>query len=272
MVAVTPGPVERAPETLPERISVRLKKTFGDRSTNRMPAAIALALLCLIFSCASAAVATAGFSPDRDGRCVAANGAERKNRRLSAPCHSAVAISLRLCRHNPGARHQLRTTPDSSHDEWRRMVVIVSFSLLNCNEYLADLAMNGGLGGWTDASYRLAGAVSHYQAHGIGTVDWGYDNSLRTFYGNDLKLFGASEQSRKPSMTDEDRRAFLAEVTAPDFVFIEHTDDKQMFPNINVQLRSAALAIGYTEQVERVVHDYQGRPVFEIFHFVRVRQ
>jgi hypothetical protein len=129
--------------------------------------------------------------------------------------------------------------------------------------------MNGAVGGWTDASYRLAGAVSHYQTSWIGTVDWGYKNGLRMWYGNDLKMFSATDQTRKTSMSEDDRRAFLAELGSPGSVYIQHTDDKQMYDNVNVQLRDAALALGYAEQVERVVHDNQGRPVFEIFRFVR---
>jgi len=35
-------------------------------------------------------------------------------------------------------------------------------------------------------------------------VDWGYQNDLRLRYGNNLKLFGAADPIRKPSMTDQD--------------------------------------------------------------------
>ena len=83
-------------------------------------------------------------------------------------------------------------------------------------------------------------------------MDWGYKNGLRLWYGNNLKLFSAADQTSKPS---------------PNFVYIQHTDDKQMYDNVNSQLRDAALALGYNEQVERNVHDNQGRPVFEIFRF-----
>ena len=62
----------------------------------------------------------------------------------------------------------------------------------------------------------------------------------------------------------------MTAVTSPDFIFIEHTDEYQMFPGVNGQFRDAALALGYTEHVERVVHDNEGRPVFEIFRFAKV--
>ena len=48
MASATPGPLERAPKTALERVSVGLKKAFGHRYENWMLPAIALALLCLI--------------------------------------------------------------------------------------------------------------------------------------------------------------------------------------------------------------------------------
>jgi hypothetical protein len=69
-------------------------------------------------------------------------------------------------------------------------------------------------------------------------------------------------------MTDDDRRAFLGEIASPNSVYIQHTEENQLYDNVNGQLRSAALALGYKEQVERIVHDNEGRPVFEIFRFV----
>jgi hypothetical protein len=50
---------------------------------------------------------------------------------------------------------------------------------LNTNEYPADLIRNGAVNSWTDAAYRLAGAVSPYRSSQISIVDWGYLNGLR---------------------------------------------------------------------------------------------
>lgn len=74
-------------------------------------------------------------------------------------------------------------------------------------------------------------------------------------YGGDLKLTVVSDV---PTV-----------IADPDFIFIQHTNDKQMFHGVNEQLSNAALTLGYTEQVSRVVHDDEGRPVFEIFRFVK---
>lgn len=150
------------------------------------------------------------------------------------------------------------------------LIVVFSFAgLLNTNEYLADLTLYGGVRAWTDASYRLAGAIGLYRSDWIGGVDWGYLNGLQMRYEGDLKLFTASDDVGKGVMSEEGRRQWLTMTSRADFVFIQHTDDNQMFPGVNDRFRDAALALGYTEHVDRVVHDNQGRPIFEIFRFVR---
>lgn len=140
------------------------------------------------------------------------------------------------------------------------VAAIVFVNILNTNEYLADLALNGAVAGWTDASYRLNGAVYRYRAGQIGIVDWGYLSALRMMYEGDLKTTVVSDILAKPTSA-------AAMIASPDFVFIQHTDDKQLFTGVNDHLRSIALSLGYAEQVQRVVHDDEGRPVFEIFRF-----
>jgi len=140
----------------------------------------------------------------------------------------------------------------------------VCANLLNTNEYMADLIVTGAAGPWTDASWRLAGAVWHYRANQIGIVDWGYLNGLRMMYEGDLNLFVIDRFA-----TDAGRGHILGMIAAPDSVFIQHTGDKQVFSGVNEQLRAIAQAAGYEEQVQRTVHDNQGRPVFEIVRFVK---
>jgi hypothetical protein len=47
------------------------------------------------------------------------------------------------------------------------VAILVCGNLLNTNEYLASLILNGAVNGWTDASYRLAGAVFPYRSEQI---------------------------------------------------------------------------------------------------------
>ena len=261
MVSTTPGPLERAPKTVLEHVSVGLERTFGHRDKNWTLPALALAAVCLIFLLRTPlwrppvflliTMAVTWLQMAMNANTGA--GAHHIILLWPFPC---VFIGMCFAGTTDRAPRAARLAMNAV------VVLIAAVGLLNCNEYLADLAMNGAVGGWTDASYRLAGAVSHYQSGWIGTVDWGYRNGLRMLYGNDLKLF---------TITDKDPD-FRRDVASPDFVYIQHTDDKQMYDNVNEKLRDAALALGYTEQIERVVHDNEGRPVFEIFRFVSLQQ
>jgi hypothetical protein len=145
------------------------------------------------------------------------------------------------------------------------LAVLVTFlaaeNLLNTNEYLAELATRGGAGGWTDAIYRLAGSVEKSpDTNWYGLVDWGYLNALRLFHEGDLPLF---------VVADGQATELKREIETPDCVFIQHTEDKQIFSGINDRLRQTAADLGYSERVQRVIHDRNGRPVFELFRFVK---
>jgi hypothetical protein len=135
-------------------------------------------------------------------------------------------------------------------------------NILNTNTYLASLIRNGATTQWTDASERLAGAISHYRNDPIVTVDWGYVNALRMFYGGELHLTPINEAT-----PDQ----IAAVITQSNAIFIEHTDDNQLFPGVNERLRAIAAGLGYSEQSLRTVHDDEGRPVFEIFRLTKTR-
>jgi hypothetical protein len=60
-------------------------------------------------------------------------------------------------------------------------------------------------------------------------------------------------------------------VPRPNAIFIQHTDDHQIFPGVNERLRAIAAGLGYSEQLLRVVPDDEGRAMFEIFRLRKSR-
>ncbi|MGD1069954.1 MAG: glycosyltransferase family 39 protein [Bryobacteraceae bacterium] len=136
------------------------------------------------------------------------------------------------------------------------VAVLALVNLLTTNRYLVNLAANGAAGGWTDAIYPLADAVQPDSGRWIGMIDWGYLNQLRMLYEAELHLFN----------TDP---AGVKRVLAADCILIQHTEDKQILPGVNGRFRKAVEDLGYVEKVQRVVHDSNGRPVFEIFRLAK---
>jgi 4-amino-4-deoxy-L-arabinose transferase-like glycosyltransferase len=144
-------------------------------------------------------------------------------------------------------------------------------NLLTTNQYLAAFAVNGASGGWTDAIYRLAGSVEKSPGtEWYGLVDWGYLNGLRLLHEGDLPMFVAQVPAAGVTPTADDLTEIRREIDSPDKVFIQHVEDKQIFPGINGRFRDVAAQLGYREKVEKVIPDSNGRPVFELFRFEKI--
>jgi hypothetical protein len=146
--------------------------------------------------------------------------------------------------------------------------VFVFGNLMNLNEYVARLAINGARGSWTDAIYPLAEATARTdKTQWYGMVDWGSLNTLALLHEGDLPMFMADVPPAGAPESDADRAEIRREIDSGDRIFIEHTDDKQIFPGVNGRLKQAAAELGYVEQPEKVVSDSNGRPVFQLFRF-----
>jgi len=251
IVATTPGLIAQTPATLVERLSVAVQRRFGEHARNLMLPAIALSLLCmvlqfratqfriLIFVLIAMTVAWLQMAMNAG----TGGGAHHVILLWPFPC-IFVGISL--------ATAAERAPKIIGRAVFAVAALLVCGNVLNTNEYLADLILNGAVGGWTDAFYRLTGAVYPYRSGRIGIVDWGYQNGLHLISDGELKT---------AEVTDKDAIDWNA------MVLVQHTDDNQLYSGVNDKLSSAAMAHGYTEQVIRTVHDNQGRPVFEIFRF-----
>ena len=251
---------KREPRGVAERASVGIARLFGNHRRNWMRGALLLGLLGALFLWRSpvrrvllflAVVVLVGWA-----QMAATKGAGGGSHHVvllwpfpavflgivfsalaeRAPRYGAVALTLTL-------------------------LFFAGENLLTTNQYLSMLIVNGGAGGWTDAIYRLTKALDTKSASWFGVLDWGYLNGVRMLHPGELQLFLVD--------VNADEKEIRRQVSSPDFLFIEHTDDKQMFPGINDRLRQAATKVGYVERVERRIPDRNGRPVFELFRFVR---
>jgi hypothetical protein len=265
LVSTSPGPLIKTPATTVERASVAIAQQLGDHASNWMLPALTLSLVCMIFLVrtrllAFILIATAITWLQMASNTGTGGGAHHVILLWPFPC---IFVGVAMA----GAAS--RTRKPLSHAITALIALLLCGNLLNTNEYLADLIRNGGAHAWTDASYRLTGAVQHYRANQIGIVDWGYLNNLRMTYNGQLKMTTVNDLIRNPVMTDEDRKQLDAMIASPDSVFIQHTYEEQIFPGINDQLRAIARPLGYSEEILRTVHDNQARPIFEIFRFVK---
>jgi 4-amino-4-deoxy-L-arabinose transferase-like glycosyltransferase len=256
MVYDDPAPAPREPRGKRERLPVWISQLAGDHRTNWMLPAWALGFVCslllwnspvrriLLFLLIAVAVEWAQMAITKN------TGAASHHVMLLWPFPVAflgIAFSAMADRIPRYGRPVLAAL----------VVFLAGENLLTTNHYLARFIVNGGCGGWTDAVDRLADSIEDKSASWFGLVDWGYLSALRTLHEGDLPLF----------TVDVNGADFARQVNSPDFLYIQHTDDKQMFPGVNDRVRKAASDLGYRERIERTVRDRNGRPVFELFRF-----
>lgn len=136
------------------------------------------------------------------------------------------------------------------------MVFLVGENLLLTNEYYYQLTRYGALGSWSDAIYRLSDEVGAMPADHFAIDDWGIANSLAVLRGGTASIALLNEP-------------FVAGARWTDGVWIGHTREYEQRAGVNDRVVQAARAVGLEKQLIKTVPDRNGRPVFEIFRFVR---
>jgi hypothetical protein len=147
------------------------------------------------------------------------------------------------------------------------MVFLAGENLLLTNEYFYQLANYGALHSWSDAIYRLSREVGGIQSPYFMVDDWGIVNPLLVLSDGRVPLLVTDDSFLAPGITEAGRawdQARLAED-----VWIGHTPPYQQITGANEKIVQGARSAGFEKQIIKTVPDRNGRPVFEIFRFVR---
>ncbi len=140
-------------------------------------------------------------------------------------------------------------------------------NLLVTNEYFFQLASYGPTKSWNDAIFQLSREVGHIQADYLVLDDWGILTPLIVLNGNRLPLLFADQTFLAP-IGDQHRRDWSMKRLSED-VWIGHTPQFQQWAGENERISGVARAAGFEKRIIETVPDRSGRPVFEIFRFVR---
>jgi 4-amino-4-deoxy-L-arabinose transferase-like glycosyltransferase len=140
-------------------------------------------------------------------------------------------------------------------------------SLAVTNQYLADLVRRGCGLPWTDASAPLAHYLRRAAPVEVWALDWGIVGPLRIEGGRRLPVRGWL--SMDPGWEARERAGHRNLISSPERLFVVHAPGSEIFPGRREALAAFARKEGYREEVRRVIHDRQGRAVFEVLRFVR---
>lgn len=148
--------------------------------------------------------------------------------------------------------------------------VVAISSVLVMNEYYFQMMRDGSAKAWTDAIFPLARYLRAQPATTWSyALDWGMLDQLRLLERGKLHLAIGSDQISKPELTADDRTYLQAIIGAPTSLFLAHTKDFEFFEGNTEKLTRFAAASGYRRETVAAIPDSFGRPVYEVYRFVK---
>jgi len=157
---------------------------------------------------------------------------------------------------------------------WRKVAMIagaalVAINLLVVSQAIADFERNGAPFGFSDAIFPLAAEFTD-PARPVITVDWGIVDALGFLdHARGLTLRLGDPPFNTDSPSEQDRKSIDWLLLSDDLIFVTHVPGLENFPEVRPRLDRAAADRGLHREVVKIVPDSNGRPVFEIFRFVK---
>jgi 4-amino-4-deoxy-L-arabinose transferase-like glycosyltransferase len=156
---------------------------------------------------------------------------------------------------------------------WRKLAMtagaaLVAINLLVVNQAIADFERNGAIESFSDAVFPLSKEFTD-PARPVITVDWGIVNVLSFLHHGQLTLRVGDPPFKTDSPSEEDRKSMDWLLLTDDPVFVTHVPGLENTPEVRPRLDRAAAERGLRRELIKIVPDSNGRPVFEIFRFVK---
>jgi hypothetical protein len=157
---------------------------------------------------------------------------------------------------------------------WRWVAALVGtglviMNLLVVNQYVVQFEHNGAAGNFTDALIPLAHVLPE-DGRTVWVLDWGIGNSIQLAHQGRLKLRYGSGPLEMDAPNPAQRAQILYMLQDdPGAVFVGHAPGWEVTAGVPERLDRFATASGYRKELLNTVWDSNGRPVFEVFRYVR---
>jgi hypothetical protein len=152
------------------------------------------------------------------------------------------------------------------------LIVVPVSNLLVTNQYYAQFVQNGGALNWTDAIYPLSDFMKTVSADYIFVIDWGMLETLRLLHRGSLPLREGSEYLNNVPATEKSRKIIRDRISNPRHIFVGHTEGNEFFTGVSARLQALAAESGYRKELLTVIPDRNGRPIFEVFRFLKTTE
>jgi hypothetical protein len=156
---------------------------------------------------------------------------------------------------------------------WRKVamtagIALVAINLLVVNQTIADFERNGALRNFSDAVFPLSKEFTD-PAQPVVIVDWGITDVLSFLHQGHIALRNGEPPFKTDSPSEEDRKSIDWLLLADNPIFVTHVPGQENSPEIRPNLDRAAAERGLHRELIKIVPDSNGRPIFEIFRFVK---
>ena len=136
-------------------------------------------------------------------------------------------------------------------------------SLAVLGTYYTNMLRNGSTVEWSDAIYPASRALPEMKPSYVCALDWGFFESLRFLHRGRVGLCSAVDPQ-------QDAETAKRQLSDPEMVYIAHVNGAEMLPGgLSERFVAFAASEGYRKRNQRVFHDYNGRPIIEIFKLFR---
>lgn len=140
--------------------------------------------------------------------------------------------------------------------------VICCVNLAVTGTYYTNMLRNGGNTIWSDAIYPASEALPSMKPSHVCILDWGFFEQLRLLHRGRISMCVGAEEHESPHV-------LKGQLEDPDIVFIKHADGQEVEPGRATNFLQRARAQGYEKTSQRIFHDYNGRPIIEVFKLFR---
>lgn len=246
-----------------ERFSFKVNSLFGEHRRNGLEGAFLVALLSLCFTRARRplafcllALAVAWFQ-----MAIARNaGSAAHHIVLLWPVpHMFLAVAF--------AEASLRLRKIGAWVLVAAMLYLAAGNLLVTNRYFYRLARFGPSSHWTDAIYELSRSVGELKPEQVMIDDWGMLNQLLLLHRGRLPLEFAGDRFLSAGVSEKQKNWDLGRVEHG--LWVGHTAAYEEFRGATGGIVKSAESAGFRKETIKVISDRNGRPVFEIFRFIK---
>lgn len=156
---------------------------------------------------------------------------------------------------------------------WRKIAMsagaaLVAINLLVVNQTVADFERNGSPSKFSDACFALSKEISD-PGPPVVTLDWGMIDMLAFLHQGRLTLRVGDPPFMTDSPSENERKSIDWLLSDRDAIFVTHVPGRENSPEVRPNLDRAAADRGLRKDPIKIVPDSNGRPVFEIFRFVK---